>query len=519
MSRRSAIRLGKASKLALCVLPLLFSAHGWAFDLDDVALKAKTLAAEGYNAPQSNLPRALRELAFADYQKVRFREDKAHWRSAKAPFQLYFFHQGMHFDVPVKINEVTTKGVREIRYDPAMFDFADLPVQASELKNLGFAGFKVIHPLNQAGKQDELMSVLGASYFRIIGKGQVYGLSARGLAIDTALPSGEEFPRFSEFWIEQPQATRRSLVIYALLDSPRATGAYRMEIKPGMDSVLDVKAKVYLREPVEKLGIAPLTSMYLFGANQPWAKPNYRPELHDSDGLAIHAGNGEWLWRPLNNPQRLNVSSYRIENPRGFGLMQRGRDFAQYQDLDDRYELRPSGWVETVGDWGAGHVELVEIPTPDETNDNIVALWRPEQLPAPGEALNVAYRLHFSRDEAKLHDPKLAMVSQTRLSEGDIKQANLIRQADGSTALVLDFAGGTLAKRAVEAVPTAQVSVDDNAELLENSLRHNPVSKGWRLTLRVKVKDPALPVEMRAALVDGAKPLSETWSYQLPAHE
>ena len=511
--------MGKAGKLALCVLPLLFAAQSWAFELDDVAVKAKALAAEKYSAPQSNLPASLRDLPFAGYQKVRFREDKAYWRDGKTPFQLYFFHQGMHFDLPVKINEVTAEGTREIKYDPAMFDFGDLDLKAEDLKDLGFAGFKVIHELNEAGRQDEVMSVLGASYFRIVGKGQVFGLSARGLAIDTALPSGEEFPRFTEFWIEKPQSDRGTLLFYALLDSPRATGAYRMEIDPGRDSVLDVQAKVYLREPVEKLGIAPLTSMYLFGANQPSPRHNYRPELHDSDGLAIHAGNDEWLWRPLNNPQRLNVSSYRIDNPRGFGLMQRNRDFGQYQDLDDRYELRPSGWVETVGDWGTGHVELVEIPTPDETNDNIVALWRPDNQPAVGEALDVHYRLHFSRNDAKLHDPQLAMVTQTRLSEGDVKQANLIRQADGSTALVVDFAGPVLADLAADAAIEPQVSVDGNAEIVEKNLRYNPVSKGWRLTLRILVKDPAQPVEMRAALVQDGKPLSETWSYQLPAHE
>lgn len=519
MNRRSATRAGKTGRLLLCALPLLFATPGWAFDLEDVAVKARALAAEDYAEAQSRLPAALRELHYADYQKVRFREDHAHWRDGKTPFQLYFFHQGMHFDVPVRINEITARGVREIRYDPAMFDFADLSLDPADLESLGFAGFKVIHPLNEPGRQDEVMSVLGASYFRVVGKGQVYGLSARGLAIDTALPSGEEFPRFTEFWIERPQADRRSLLIYALLDSPRATGAYRMEIKPGRDSVLDVQARVYLREPVEKLGIAPLTSMYLFGANQPSPRPSYRPELHDSDGLAIHAGNGEWLWRPLNNPQRLNVSSYRIDDPRGFGLMQRGRDFAQYQDLDDRYELRPSGWVETVGDWGPGHVELVEIPTPDETNDNIVALWRPEHLPAPGEPLDIRYRLHFSRDDARLHDPRLAWVAQTRLSEGDVRQANLIRQPDGSTALVVDFVGPVLAERAPDARIEPQVSVDGNAELVEKSLRYNPVSKGWRLTLRVRVKDPERPVEMRAALTEDGKPLSETWSYQLPSHE
>ena len=62
---------------------------------------------------------------------------------------------------------------------------------------------------------------------------------------------------------------------------------------------------------------------------------------------------------------------------------------------------------------------------------------------------------------------------------------------------------------------TAQVSVGDNAEVLTNMLQRNPVIGGWRLTLRVRVKDPKLPVEMRAALVQNGKTLSETWSYQL----
>ena len=214
-------------------------------------------------------------------------------------------------DVPVRINEITAKGVEKVRYSPEMFEFGNVEIEPAALENLGFAGFKVLYPLNKPDKADELMTLLGASYFRVIGKDQVYGLSARGLAIDTALPSGEEFPRFREFWIERPEADRRNLVIYALLDSPRATGAYRMVVTPGKDSTVDVKARIYLREPVEKLGIAALTSMYLFGANQPSELLNYRPQLHDSEGLAIHTGADEWIWRPLNKDRkstRLNSS-------------------------------------------------------------------------------------------------------------------------------------------------------------------------------------------------------------------
>ena len=505
--------------MALGLLVALCAGSSWAFSLDDVAEQAEALAAERYVEPQSNLPGVFREMAFADYQQLHFRGDKALWHDAKTPFQVQFYHQGMHFDVPVKISEITAGGVREVAYDPQMFDFGQLQIDPEALQELGFAGFKVLYPLNRPDKADELITMLGASYFRVIGKDQVYGLSARGLAIDTALPGGEEFPRFREFWIERPQADRRNLVIYALLDSPRATGAYRMVVTPGSDSTVDIQARVYLREAVDKIGIGALTSMYLFGANQPSRQLNYRPQLHDSEGLAIHAGNGEWIWRPLNNPRRLAISSYRVENPRGFGLLQRTRDFARYEDLDDRYELRPSGWVEPSGDWGKGHVELIEIPTPDETNDNIVAFWVPEQRPQPGTPLEFAYRLHFSMDEPALHDPALAWVSQTRLSTGDVKQSNLIRQPDGSLALIVDFAGPALAELPADAPLGTQVSVDDNAELVENSLRHNPVSKGWRLTLRLKVRDPGQPVELRAALVDGDKPLSETWSYQIPGND
>ena len=387
------------------------------------------------------------------------------------------------------------------------------------MKNLGFAGFKVLYPLNSKDKKDEISSFLGASYFRVIGQGQVYGLSARGLAIDTALPSGEEFPRFKQFWIERPKPQDKHLVIYALLDSPRATGAYRFLITPGKDSTVDVQSKVYLRDKVGKLGVAPLTSMYLFGANQPSSVANFRPALHDSNGLSIHAGNGEWIWRPLNNPKHLAVSTFTVENPRGFGLLQRGRDFDKYQDLDDRYDLRPSGWIEPKGDWGKGRVELVEIPTTDETNDNIVAFWTPESLPEPGKEMKFDYRLHFTRDESQLHTPDTAYVKSTLRSTGDVKQSNLVRQPDGTIAFIVDFVGPDMSKLPENTAVTPQVSIGNNGELVENSVRYNPVTKGWRLVLRIRVKDNKQPTEMRAALVNGDKTLTETWSNQLPANE
>lgn len=497
----SAKRLRNALMTGSALLCLLSAGQLWAFNLDDVSVKAKELAGQKYEAPRSNLPNEFREMKFADYQKIRFRTEKAEWADQKTPFKLSFYHQGMHFDTPVKINEVTSTTVQEIKYDPSRFDFGDVTVDPKATEQLGYAGFRVLYPINKADKQDEILTMLGASYFRVVGKGHVYGLSARGLAIDTALPSGEEFPRFTEFWVQQPKPGDKHLVIFALLDSPRATGAYRLTLRPGSDTIVDVKAQMFLRDKVNKLGIAPLTSMFLFGANQPSKVLNYRRELHDSSGLSIHAGNGEWIWRPLNNPKHLAVSNFSVENPRGFGLLQRGRDFSHYEDLDDRYDKRPSAWIEPKGDWGKGSVDLVEIPTADETNDNIVAFWSPEKLPEPGQPLEFAYRMHWTMDEAALHPVDSAWVQQTLRSTGDVKQSNLIRQPDGSVAYLVDFEGPSLKALPEDAEVRSQVSVGDNAELVENSVRYNPETQGWRLTLRMKIKDPSKSTEMRAALV------------------
>ncbi|MCP1466790.1 glucans biosynthesis protein [Pseudomonas sp. S3E17] len=478
----------------------------WAFSLDDVSAKAKELAGQKYEAPRSNLPNEFREMKFADYQKIRFRNEKAEWADQNTPFKLSFYHQGMHFDTPVKINEVTADSVQEIKYDPTRFDFGDVKFDPKATEQLGYAGFRVLYPINKGDKQDEIMTMLGASYFRVVGKDQVYGLSARGMAIDTALPSGEEFPRFTEFWIERPKPGDKHLVIFALLDSPRATGAYRLILRPGTDTAVDVKSQMFLRDKVSKLGVAPLTSMFLFGANQPSKVLNYRRELHDSSGLSIHAGNGEWIWRPLNNPKHLSVSNFTVENPRGFGLLQRGRNFSHYEDLDDNYDKRPSAWIEPEGDWGKGSVDLVEIPTADETNDNIVAFWSPAELPEVGKPLEVAYRLHWTLDDAAFHSPDSAWVKQTLRSTGDVKQSNLIRQPDGSVAYLVDFEGPSLKKLLPDAPVRSQVSVSDNAELVENSVRYNEHTKGWRLTLRMKIKDAGKPTEMRAALVQDITP-------------
>lgn len=496
----------RALVFALTLLPCIPSL---AFDFNDVAKRAQQLSKTAYKEPQVKLPKGLANLDYDEYRDIRYKLEKSHWRAQNLPFELSFFHQGRQYAHQVKINEIVANRARPIPFDPRNFDYGNNKINTSEMRSMGFAGFRVHYPINTAKYKDEVMVFLGASYLRGVGKDQTYGLSARGLAVDTALNSGEEFPRFTEFWIERPTARSKQITIYALLDSKRVTGAYRYVIKPGDPTVTEVKSQLYLRENVTKLGIAPLTSMYFFGENQRAAVEDYRPEVHDSDGLSIASGTGEWIWRPLVNPKRLLVTSYSLSNPTGFGLMQRDEKFSSYEDLEARYEARPSAWVEPVGKWGAGRVELIQIPTPDEFNDNIVAFWIPDQLPKPGQPINFDYKLSWGKEAQQR--PPLAWVTQTRRGHG------YIRKPDNTIGLFVDFDGPALKKMKADAKVGLRVSADANGQIVESHAYPNPKTGGWRGTVRVRRVDDTKPVELRGFLQDENATLSETWSYILPA--
>ena len=494
--------------LALALLLLAGPAEAaQAFGLNDVSTLARGIAAKPYKAPVVRLPAELRDLEYDALRDIRFKPQEAVWRDEKLPFELMFLHLGRGVREPVAINTIDSDGVHKVRFDPELFDYGRNRLDPEKLRDIGFAGFRVHYPVNTPKYKDEVLVFLGASYFRALGKGQGYGLSARGLAIDTALAGGEEFPRFTEFWIERPKRNDTSLTIYALLESRRLAGAYRFVLVPGNETVMQVTARLYPREAIGKLGIAPLTSMYAFGENQP-GRDDYRPEVHDSDGLSIESSEGEWIWRPLVNPRRLLVTSFAMNKPRGFGLMQRDRAPTSYEDPEALYERRPSGWVEPTGDWGAGRVELVQIPSPDETNDNIVAYWVPNEAPVAGKPIEIAYRLHWTM-QVPLPTGR-AWVVQTRRGRGYVKQP------DGDINFVVDFDGPALRALGNEPNLEASVTVDPNAELRERNLFRSPVSGAWRMTVRIRRIDGAKPVELRALLTLQGSAISETWAYIVP---
>jgi glucans biosynthesis protein len=471
------------------------------FDGSTVRELARKLAQTDYNAPDEALPDALARLDYSAYRSIRFDPGHALWSGDKLKFNAQFFHRGSLYKQRVDIFEVVNGRAVPIHYSPDLFTFDKLEPPTG---HLGFAGFRIHYPINRATYFDEICAFLGASYFRAMAKDQGYGLSARGLAIKTAEASGEEFPVFRAFWLVQPGKHSDVMVVHALLDSPSAAAAFRFTIHPGRETVFDTEVVLYPRADLTACGIAPLTSMFLFDANDRTRVDDYRNAVHDSTGLLMWNGKGEQIWRPLANPRELQISAFADANPRGFGLMQRDRNISDYQDLEAHYEKRPSLWVEPNGDWGQGVVELVEIPTNREFNDNIAAFWRPhEPLKAKGEYV-LNYRLHWCWS-VPFTSP-LAQVAATRSGTAWDQKTR---------EFVIDFAAGSVKRRPGAVLPTIDVGASKGK--LENpTVGPNPVTGGWRLAFQFDQGSEKL-AELHARLMDGDTPLTETWVYRWTA--
>lgn len=485
------------------------------FDLGSLTRRAKALSEAPWRSRAGELPDRLRGLGYDKHRAIRYAPDQALWGDTDLPFRTQFFHLGSFFETPVHIYVVEGGEAREVLYDPALFAFGEEawpegpPTGLPE--DLGFAGFRLHTPINNPDVFDELIVFLGASYFRAVGAGMAYGLSARGLAVDTGEPTGEEFPEFVEFYLEQPRPDAAEMVVYALLDSPRVTGAYRFAVTPGDTTVSDVEAWIYPRERVAKLGIAPLTSMYFFGPNDRAGVDDFRPRVHDSEGLALWTGAGQQIWRPLVNPARLRFSYYADSDPRGFGLVQRTRAFDEYQDLEARYDRRPSLWVEPQDGWGRGAVELVEIPTDAEINDNIVAYWLPERPIEGGAELRFAYKLHWCWTPP-IDRPPLGRAVRTMVGGGGVPGT----ESDGDgRKFVVEFEGGPLDDLAADDPIPATVTVL-RARITDPITQYNPVTGGRRVFFDMR-PDGNGPVELWCRIERDGTPLTETWSYQWTA--
>ena len=467
---------------------------------------ARALAGRPYQKRAGTLPDEVTTLDYDQYQAIGYRDDHALWGASGRRFRLKFFHVGgKYFGVPVRMHEVIDGMAQELAYDPALFDYGKSGLRAARMpKDMGFAGFRVNFHSNW---KHDIASFLGASYFRSVGGERQYGLSARGLAINSG--GDEEFPYFTDFWLERPADDAAMLTIYALMDSPSVAGAYRFDLHPGDRMVMDVDAALYPRKEIDRVGIAPLTSMFQHGENDRRMANDWRPEIHDSDGLSMWAGSGEWLWRPLANPSQSRFSAFTDENPRGFGLLQRDRDFDHYQDDGAFYERRPSLWVEPKSGWGKGTIQLVELPTDDETSDNIVAFWTPAAKPRAGEERLFSYRLHWGARPPV--QASAARVVATRTGIGGVVGR---KRTYMSWRFAVDFEGGDLSLVGEETKMAAVITTSRGTVEIA-SARPLKSIHGYRAMFDLKLPDETrTAVELRMYLAYAGQTMSETWCYQ-----
>jgi periplasmic glucans biosynthesis protein len=491
-------------------------------NLDYVAQRALERAQKPFHSPRADLPKVLRQdnLDYDKYREIRFRRDHALWSEDDLPFRVEFFHPGYLYQEPVHVNEFTATHVQPIRFVQEFFDYGKLDIANQIPSKTGYAGFRVLYPLNKTNQLDELGAFLGASYFRLLGKDQRYGLSARGLALNTGESDRpEEFPIFTDWWLRKPDKDDSQLKLYALLDSVSCTGAYSFRIFPGETTVVEVNAVLFFRatntvqkvdpnhKPVASIGMAPLTSMFWFGKNSERKFDDYRPEVHDSDGLLVKMGNGEVLWRPLDNPSVMRHQIFSAPNIKGFGLLQRERSFAAYQDSFNFYQREPSVWVEPGGaNWGDGDLHLVELNTAYEGLDNVVVFWDPKNKPAPLQPFRFNYTLYWQmgKPDEKLSENR---VVSTRIgldpSCADCRQ------------IVIDFDGPKLETVPENEPPQAIANCSLNAVILNNQVIRNSDLKTWRVILKMQPKPGDVdPVDLRCTLQKGTNVLSETWTYQ-----
>jgi glucans biosynthesis protein len=472
------------------------------FTFSQVVHDAHNLARSPWHPRPVEASKSLRQLSPQAYGHIL--DTRPLWKHDGLPFEVLFYPLGGTFDHPVRVNVIRNGQAYPIRYDSKTFSVEGRLAKKVHIpKNGGYAGF-LVKDTGYARQHDEFLSFLGASYFRAVNKDAVYGTSARGLGIDTALPSGEIFPYFQEFWLQRPKPGVHHLTIYALLNSPLITGAYRFEVTPGKSTHIRVHAVLYPRKKIRQLEIAPLSSMFWHGRGRGIRAGDWHPQQHDSSDLIMANGDGEWITRPLNNPLYTQVTRYTLDHPQGFGLFQQDRRFANYEGINTQYQKRPSVWIQPLNDWGKGQVELVELPTNNRNLDNIVTFWVPRHPPQPGQAFSVRYRLNFFRDAADLSPGGHPVATYL----------GTVPHGGGSRRIVVNFAGGGLGRLPANTPVQAHISVGPGTRLIHSAVRFDPANHQWQW--QAQILPPAHhPTNVRAFLESRGHTLSDTWTYLL----
>jgi glucans biosynthesis protein len=460
--------------------------------------EAKDLSRKLFKPISSELPPPFRGLTYEQYASIREQPGTAIWTAEKTGFTIEPLHRGFIFASPVELNLVADGQARRIIYDPALYDFGSLTVP-DKIGDMGFSGFRI---LAQASGGPALLAIFqGATFFRAVAAGQTPGAIARALSINTADTRAEEIPFFRKIWIERPSLAAAALVIYALIDSESITGACRFTLRPGEATIIDTECTLFARAAVDNLGLSAISAAHFSCPLGQRRSDDLRPCISETGGLQMLTGKGEWLWRPVSNRDTLQLSAFADENPRGFGFLQRDRFFDHYQDDDQHFESRPSLWIEPIGDWAQGALQLIEIPSDSEANDNIIAYWKPKQPLAAGSEVSYAYRQFWCWSPPE--QPPLAVAMQSRSGKGS---------APKRRRFLVEFTGETLGEPETLAAMKPNLNVAPGAILSLRSFAR-PDNKSCRVLFEIDPGGESY-TEMRLVLEAAGKPLSETWLYR-----
>ncbi|MEM4248308.1 MAG: glucan biosynthesis protein G [Candidatus Nanoarchaeia archaeon] len=472
---------------------------------DDLKSTVVEIAAMPYKDHRRELPKWLKELTYDDLRKIRFNPKKAVWRSERLPFQLQFFHPGGNQIDQIKMHLIEKNGNEHVPFSQDLFEYEEGVIRGTLDGELSFSGFRLHYPLNRPDYLDELLVFQGATYYRALAEGLNYGISSRIIMIDPEKGEDEEFPSFTDFWVYMPEREATSIHLMGLFDSPSLAGAADFTVRPGISTYIDVKVFICSRKksPIH-YGIAPLKSMYWYGENSSWKWGDFRPEVHDSDGLLIHTSADQWIWRPLTNEGKMKKSFFVDDSPKGFGLLQRDRNFSSYRDLEAKYHMRPSVWIEPRDNWGQGYISLIEAPSTSEYNDNISAVWFPKQALEPGKSAEFSYRQIWFMDNKNL--PPIGKVCSTYAYQPAGSPAELKK-------FIIEFYWPNVQADATSNTLDIHATAE-NAKIMNKHADYNFYENFYRVFFDAEVQDKSKPVELNVDICKEGKPITETWTYQ-----
>jgi glucans biosynthesis protein len=473
-----------------------------AFAAAKVADLARALAAEAHKPPTPSPLDALGSATPEEMAAVRYRPAELIWAADNLAFAIEPLHRSRNFPGEMEIYTVDGGTASRLAYDPARFDFGKLkPPPASA--QLGFTGFRVLHRAGD-GKLKAVASMLNASIVSAVAHNQVWGAISRPLTVRSGEQMAEEAPQIRAVWVEKPRPTATELIAHAVVDAPSLAAAVRFTLRTGEATVIDTECTIFTRKQVDHFGLTPIQATYLSGPLDWPLADDMRPAVYEATGVQMLTGNGEWLWRPITNRARLQISGFVDNDPQGFGLIQRDRSFSAFLDDENEWQRRPSIWIEPIGKWGPGEITLMEIPAASQNNKNIACYWRPKPPLAAGSEGTFAYRQFWSWRPPGRPDGAIVTISRIGRISGDTSEAKI--------RFLMQFEGGQLSDpaKAATIVPTIWSSAGKVSAL---RTYRTPRHGSMRVVFDLETGGQPL-VELRVVLKHDAVSMSETWLYR-----